>query len=73
MGSDDGHAFVVSAGAISGGERELGAGGHGVADSGIGPGVQDQDHGIIKGALTRATARAAATLTREPSRRPTSG
>ncbi len=32
------------------GEGELPAGGDGVAGSGVGPGVQDQDHGVVEGA-----------------------
>src|SRR5262249_58245417 len=49
-GLGDRHGLVVSAGTISGGECELGAGGDGVAGSGVGPGVQDQDDGVVEGA-----------------------
>lgn len=50
MHSGGGHGLVVSAGPVRRGERELGGGGDAVAGSGVGPGVQDQDDGVVEGA-----------------------
>jgi len=68
----DGYGLVVSTSTVRRGERELGTGSD-VTGACICPDVQDQDHGVVKSALTRARRQAAGSLTREPSRRPTSG
>jgi hypothetical protein len=49
MDSGGRRGLVVVAGAGCGAEREPGAGG-GVASWGVGPGVQDQDAGVVEGA-----------------------
>jgi hypothetical protein len=41
---------LVLACAGCGGEREMGGGGCGVAGSGVGPGGDDQDDGVVEGA-----------------------
>src|SRR5215472_14959844 len=45
--------LAISTGTISRGEREFSGGSSGVAGSGVGPGVQDQDDGLVEEAAPR--------------------